>query len=81
MCKQDKRDTIVNWTEEKFTHIDELRNMYENRDDYRHNREVLNKGYLRNTRNYPNMDPFRKKRKQPIETLTIEKHKKMSTRG
>lgn len=80
MCKQDKRDTIVNWTEVKFTHIDELRNMYENRDDYRHNREVLNKGYLRNTRNYPNMDPFRKKRKQPIETLTIEKHKKMSTR-
>lgn len=63
MCKQDKSDTIVNWTEEKFTHIDELRNMYENRDDYRHNREVLNKGYLRNTRNYPNMDPIRKTKK------------------
>lgn len=60
MCKQDKSNTIVNWTEEKFTHIDELRNMYENRDDYRHNR---NKGYLRNTRNYPNMDPIRKTKK------------------
>lgn len=47
MCKQDKSDTIVNWTEEKFTHIDELRN----------------KGYLRNTRNYPNMDPIRKTKK------------------
>lgn len=29
MCKQGKRDTHVNWTEKKFTHIDELRIMYE----------------------------------------------------
>lgn len=56
LCKQGKRDTHVNWTEEKFTHIDELRKMYENRDDYKHDRECLDIGCLWNTGNYPNMD-------------------------
>lgn len=41
MCKQCKRDTHVNWSEEKFTHIVELRKLYENRDDYKHDRKVL----------------------------------------